>query len=265
MFLHNEKFHVFMHVPKCGGTTVESMLADRFGPLGMLDWGYLDRSEPFRWSKTSAQHIVWDDLSALVPEQMLGRVFAVTRHPLARFVSAYNHGARNLRVPVGVGPEEWFNRTVGSAEKLPYRADNHLRRQCDFIPEQAETFRLEDGLDAVAAWLDATFDLGTAPELPASNVAPQSETAVFRKEPVSASLRQKIGAYYAEDYARFGYDLAPPKDVQITVRVPPPGRTWLRSVSKRMLYRTEHRARLVESSAIHIYDNLKSKRGYDGS
>ncbi len=187
IFQHNGNLHAFVHIPKCGGTTVEAMLADRFGDIGFLDERYYGKTEPYRWSKSSPQHLVWDDFLRLIPDTMIDRVFSVTRHPLTRFASSYNFYARAGAVPAGMGPEEWFQQVAGSSDLLPFRADNHLRRQSEFVPDRATVFRLEDGLDAVADWLDTTFGVTGVGATKDGNVAPSPDDDRYQTMQLSSA------------------------------------------------------------------------------
>ncbi|MEK6217390.1 MAG: sulfotransferase family protein, partial [Boseongicola sp.] len=196
IFQHNGALHAFVHIPKCGGTTVEAMLADRFGPIGLLDERYYGQTEPYRWSKSSPQHLVWDDFVRLIPDAMIDRVFAVTRHPLTRFSSSYNFYARSGAVPAGMGPEEWFAKVAESSDLLPFRADNHLRRQSDFVPDRATIFRLEDGLDVVSNWLDATFGVTGSDAARDGNVAPNPQDDRFHTIALPVALRSRVEEFY---------------------------------------------------------------------
>ncbi|MEM9972415.1 MAG: sulfotransferase family 2 domain-containing protein, partial [Pseudomonadota bacterium] len=225
IFQHNGKLHAFVHVPKCGGTTIETALEERFGRLGFLDMSYYRRTEPYRWSKTSPQHITWDDLTKLVPEALIDRVFAMVRCPFRRFASAYNHGARSGHVPPGMTPEEWFDKSAGASELLPYRSDNHLRQAAAMVPDRATVFRLEDGVDAVLGWIDTTFGTASATPPRDGNVSPLPDPDRYEMRPLSDGLRTRLAAFYAEDFERFGYD--PTASDSVTCHVPLPRRDSL--------------------------------------
>ncbi len=257
IFQHNGALHAFVHIPKCGGTTVEAMLADRFGDVGFLDERYYGRTEPYRWSKSSPQHLVWDDFLRLIPEAMIDRVFTVTRHPLTRFASSFNFYARAGAVPAGMGPEEWFAQVAGSSDLLPFRADNHLRRQSEFVPERATVFRLGDGLDAVSDWLDTTFGVTGQSIARDGNVAPREDDDRYRIVPISDALRRRVGDYYADDFARFGYDADPGRAVALTVPKSRRSNLASRLRVKLMARRIEHRVRRLESRALSAATNIQ--------
>jgi len=261
IFQHNGALHAFIHIPKCGGATVEAMLADRFGTIGLLDKRYYRRTEPYRWSKSSPQHLVWDDFLRLIPDDMIDRVFTITRHPLTRFASSYNFHSRSGAVPAGMGPEEWFGQVAGSSDLLPFRADNHLRRQTEFVPERATVFRLEAGLDAVAEWLDTTFGVSGDRAAQDYNVAPIPNDDRFRAVPLAATLRRRVEHYYADDFVRFGYDADPGREVTLTVPKPRRDSLASRFRVKLMARRIEHRVRRLESRALTAATNIQRPKG----
>jgi hypothetical protein len=261
IFQHNGALHAFIHIPKCGGTTVEAMLAHRFGPIGLLDEPYYGQTEPYRWSKSSPQHLVWDDFIRLIPDAMIDRVFAVTRHPLTRFASSYNFYARSGAVPAGMGPEEWFAQVAELSDLLPFRADNHLRRQSNFVPDRATLFRLEDGLDAVSEWLDATFGVAGEETAQDGNVAPKPQDDGIRAITLPDALRRRVEEFYADDYARFGYDADPGCEVKLTVPKPRHDSLTSRLRVKLLARRIEHRVRRLESRALTAATRVQRPKG----
>lgn len=205
--------HVFAHVPKCAGTTIEAHLAERFGPLGLIgtDTGL----------GVSLQHLTWDQVTAVLPETWIASSFAVVRHPLDRFVSGYN-----MRLSQAAPP---FPREVTIADFLdwaearlpahPALLDNHLRPQVDFIGPETKLFRFEDGLAAVIADLDARF--GPRPDLPPLGHHdyrdPETEMLFDVVDRLPDGVAERVAKLYAADYARFGYDRAPDRPVKLKV------------------------------------------------
>lgn len=224
VFIANGDLHVFAHVPKCGGTTVEEHLAARFGALGLIG-----TSSHF---EVSLQHLTWREIVALFPEHWIAESFAVVRHPLDRLVSEFN-----MRIAQSVPP---FPREISIADFLdwverrlpvaPNLLDNHLRPQVDFIGPRTQLFRLEDGLDAVIAHLDGLF--GRRPELPLLGHHdfhnPDTE-AMFA---VSCSLPQgvaeRVAQLYEADFDAFGYDPEPHRTVRLRMLKPELARRWRR-------------------------------------
>ena len=202
----------FAHVPKCGGTSVEHYLRGRFGKLALHDGRFLMRPPAQRWSKSSPQHIPVADLEQLIPVELFALSFAVVRHPVERMVSLFRYQRDIAR---RIGPEAAFSRWLellpGRLEERPYYLDNHPRPMSDFVPEGAQVFHLEDGLDRVAAWLDA-IPGGRQPRLPmgARNgyADKLAENGGVAGPPVvvTDADRARIAALHAVDFERFGYD-----------------------------------------------------------
>lgn len=259
VFLHNGKLHAFVHVPKCGGTTVERALRARFGDLGLLHDTYYATPLPRRWSKTSPQHITWADMGAMIPETMLDQIFAVVRHPLSRFVSTYNFNARSGHVPAGMGPEEWFDMGTGAPGRLPYISDNHLRPQVELMPDHTTVFRLEDGLKPVLDWIDRTFGVTAEAEIDDGNVSPVTDREAFRVIDMPVTLKRRIEEHYADDYARFEYGHTPPKAATLTVPRPHKRTLASRLYAKLWARRAEHRFRRIESTMLMAATRAQSR------
>lgn len=208
-----DKLVYFAHVPKCAGTAVELYLQRRFGPLGLRDTRYLLRPEALRWSKSSPQHIDIEALEYLLPVSFFATRFAVVRHPVARISSVFRY-QRDIETTIdpNLGFRDWLDDLAEQGDRDPYYLDNHPRPMCDFIPEGAEIFRMEDGLAPLVDWLDA--QAGTqdgAREIPLSNSYAQ-RLAKDMTQPgpppeITAEIKDRIATLYAKDFERFGYDI----------------------------------------------------------
>ena len=205
----NEKLHYFAHVPKCGGSSVEQYLRERFGSLAFLNTRYLDLPEPARWTRSSPQHLAITDFRLLIPPDWIPSSFAVVRHPLNRLISAFHF---QMEVEQTVAPiwtiDEWFDDWLARAADQPFLYDGHLRPQSDIVPTDAKVFKLEDGLDALVPYFDQLAGNSSGPRsVTAENVRTKSASGskVARDKPSEATLA-KIADYYAEDFRRFGYE-----------------------------------------------------------
>lgn len=206
----------FAHCPKAGGTSVEQFMVTRWGDaVGHLHWGW-----DFWWQKggwrvanppNSPQHLIWEDAVAQLPRAP-DAIFAVVRDPVARLASEHRwqrSGRRGTRLGKALAYlpfSLWLQCMLEVARLNPYAFDNHVRPQGDFVPEGAEVFRLEDGLELVVQWLIETT--GTCPE---GGLTPHAiPTGTPQSiDPRSAAL---IARAFVGDYARFGYvqpDIAP--------------------------------------------------------
>ncbi|MEO0679256.1 MAG: sulfotransferase family 2 domain-containing protein [Pseudomonadota bacterium] len=212
----------FAHVPKAGGSSVEDRLEARFGPLQLLDRAH----EPRRRARATAepvspQHMPGAEAARRLPQVASGRAwrFAVVRDPLRRLLSAHRfqfHGMGRedpaRRPPpwrarfARLGLTPWLALSLAATRLDPGYLDGHLRPQVDFLPPDppgaapCETFRLEDGLQAVEARLDALFGPGPAGGMGHALRAGKRDGPT----PSRTDLRLILRAHGA-DYDRFGY------------------------------------------------------------
>lgn len=199
----------FAHCPKAGGTSVEKLMVATWGDrVGNLHWGWdlWWRKGGWRLAEppNSPQHLVWKDAQAVLRRKP-DVVFALTRDPLARMISEFNWqraglcGTRAGKILAHLPFAFWLRLMLRVVVHNPHAFDNHLRLQGDFIPDHAKVFRLEEGLEPVAAWLSEVtghgLDLDTLPHA----LKTRSHLVVGARE---AAL---IGRAFSADYERFGY------------------------------------------------------------
>lgn len=203
-FRAGERVVYFVHVPKCGGTSVEEYLQSRFGPVAFLNNRFMDLPEAARWSRTSPQHIDRETLAQLFPDGFFDAAFAVVRHPVARILSTYHFQvAVEKRVPPGLAFADWLRQQVAARERDPFLIDNHFRPQMDFLPEGCAIFHLEHGLDALVPFLDALAGSEDGARFIGHvnrREAGRSREAVPRAEDLAL-----IAEIYAADFAGLGY------------------------------------------------------------
>lgn len=203
----------FMHVPRCGGTSMEHYLAARFGPLAFRNSRYLDLPPPMRWTRTAPQHVAAADLARLFPPGFIDETFAVVRHPVDRLKSVFRF-QRDVerRFPPRMSFERWMVRMQEQEAMQPFLLDNHIRPMSEMVPEGARIFRLEDGMAPVIAWLD---DLAGGPDpgvamTTKNNYAKRVGWAGITPGPEPEVTERVIGiltARHGRDFERFGYAL----------------------------------------------------------
>ena len=194
---------LFIHVPKTGGTSIESYLSghaamslhNRAKRLFRLkDGTLLNRPLPM-------QHFHARILERMFAPEFFDYAFMVVRDPLDRLKSEYRHSATHLsridaRLPFGM----WARLMLRLTRLSPGQRHNHFRPQSDFVCFNAEVFRFEDGIGHALATVSERLGL------PAPDQIPHERRLAGGDFEVSPSVATAVRAAYAEDCERFGYD-----------------------------------------------------------
>lgn len=205
----SRKLVLFVHIPKCGGTSVEAYMRSK-GSLSLYDPRILPGFE------CTPQHYHAEVLDSLFDPDFFDARFTVLRDPLARLVSEFRWRARapdpkyarfGLRDLSDKGKflirgrklilnfDQWVEHIFDRYPKAPYICGNHIRPQHEFLSGSETVFRLEDGLSPVYRWLDEVT--GTAPDPDPEHF----KRSVFPAPKISDATRQAVRAFYAEDFA----------------------------------------------------------------
>ena len=208
VYVIDQSFLFFSHVPKCGGTSVEKSLR-RHGREFLFDRGF--HAAPESFSRCSVQHLHRAAIARIFPEAMFDFEFATVRNPFARIESEFRfrrglrpRSRRNTR-PGELPPEpenfaDWLRYALGHSADHPYLFDNHLRPQNEFVGPATEVFRLENGLTPVFERLSRVTGREITP--PARRFQQSARLDIHWTEADRALVRE----FYVDDFETFGYD-----------------------------------------------------------
>lgn len=212
----SDKFHcLFIHIPKTGGTSIETALqmrGDRLREHRNLLYGPIQS----RWIRRKnprtryLQHLTFEEVRKIAPEVSAGGYFsfAFVRNPWDRMVSLYNNLDGNLvRTAKGEGLELQGLSFAEFLERTKDRFHAHLRPQCEFICAKGGSPQV-DFLGRFES-LEEDFDkichhLGVNVHLPWHNKAAGKPRDCYRDYYCSRT-RDIIEERYRKDIELFGY------------------------------------------------------------
>lgn len=198
---------LFIHIPKCGGTTVEVYLRD----CGWREEYFIGNiyKSGLTSIRVSPQHMHASILEDLFDEHNLDFSVALVRHPFDRIKSEYYW--RLKRAETYAAPEDWIDEVFRECEKNPSCFDNHIRPQSDFLPkfDKLKIFKLEEnGINSALRVVQAgepTF-VRRMIQWPSNSHRRNSSIKDVEIEMKFCNVRSKIEDFYAKDYERLEYE-----------------------------------------------------------
>ncbi|GAA4719413.1 hypothetical protein GCM10023216_05060 [Isoptericola chiayiensis] len=206
IYLRDDKSVLFVHVPKTGGSSIETAL--RRSDFNQYDRDSATGTDQPNWfRRCSPQHIHAERLRETYRIKRFTAVFLVVRDPIARFRSEVAHRARKHRIRfTDESVESWTRTMFAKYQKDPYVLDNHLRPQSEFVLRKAQVYRYEDGLSAALADLDKRFDLAIDTEVPHRLNSGERRPGFSSSDvPISRGTEALLREFYREDFEAFGY------------------------------------------------------------
>lgn len=203
---------VFVHIPKTGGTSIESVL-DMFHDWKIENtdacFGKIQSPELLarQWPSHFLQHLSWFELCSLIPEaQRAGYVsFSWVRNPWEKMVSVYANTDCDLLEHARLCGLELshlsFAEFVQATLDFPHV---HLRPQHEFIltPDGHPAVDFIGRFENFAADFDRlSQQLGVSLALPHKNASSHLDYRRYYDDATRASIAQK----YHADIAAFGY------------------------------------------------------------
>lgn len=202
---------VFLHVPKCGGTSVSGLLANEYGEeylhlKRLADLANFTRNTGRLPKALSLVHLSTDFFTSVFGGRIRASnftVFTTTRDPFTRFVSQFNYLKRHRLVPKRISPEQFLR----ALRARPIKPDTRSRLislqlaapQTDYLDNRLNICKIpiEDlsGLDRVLPFIKGKT-------LPRLNRSP--EIQAYQLSMSEATLVKEI---YAKDFAELRYPL----------------------------------------------------------
>ncbi len=137
----NGKLFYFAHIPKTGGSSVETAMRKAGARRALHFHKRLD------FVRCNLQHMHAELFDTFVPPKFYNKGFCVIRHPIARLVSEYRW--RQTLDQASLPFDPWVRRQIAAYAQNPYVLDNHMRPQHEFIGKKIKVFRFEDGIDVI--------------------------------------------------------------------------------------------------------------------
>ncbi len=199
IFNVNGKKILFIHVPKTGGTSIEtyfgkyvgvSLLSRRRPYHPLLRSGLLSQSVPF-------QHLHASLLVSLFEPGFFDAVFMVVRDPMQRLISEYRH-SRAMSRPETILPfSAWLRVSLMAAKIDPCFRNNHFRPQSEFRYGAANILHYEDGLEHCIGAMSSALSL------PPPDVIPHERRSMIESMEPSQKDRLLVLRTYYSDYDAF--------------------------------------------------------------
>jgi len=204
VFIQGERYVLFPHVPKTGGTSVERLFHRNGWRMHLRD-AKVGKGSMHYVRRCSPQHLHAALLRELVDLSRIELCFMVVRDPIARFRSEYAMRQKDPSKTDAASVEAWADRILARYERNPYALDNHVRPQHEFLLPGTEVFRLEDGLDTMMERLNRDHDLGVPNEVGHRLKRTDLHGMASRDVEISPALEARLREVYAEDFRQFGF------------------------------------------------------------
>ncbi|MCI4663529.1 MAG: sulfotransferase family protein [Neomegalonema sp.] len=186
-----EDLHLFVHIPKTGGSSIEDGFREHFKLMLYSGVGVAGlRCHP--------QHLHYAALKGMFDLSVFKSRSAIVRHPLARMVSEYRW--RSSRGKESRSFEAFGWSALRGVMRNRFKFDNHLRPQSEFVGPEITVYRFEDGLQGIADKMAAQISVDCKVTLPWKKKS--SGGAVT----LSHNLLDALHDFYGADYENFGYE-----------------------------------------------------------
>lgn len=188
----NGKLFYFAHIPKTGGSSIETAMRKAGARRALHFHKRLD------YVRCNLQHMHAELFDTFVPPKFYDAGFCVIRHPIARLVSEYRwrQTLDQAKLPFDI----WVRRQIAAYATDPYVLDNHIRPQHAFIGRKIKVFRFEHGMDAILGNISQMTGLALNPDTHVRRPGTR-EPLTWSPETRALALR-----FYDGDFGPLDYD-----------------------------------------------------------
>ena len=214
----NGKNLLFIHVPKCGGSSIEEW-AKANGFTVLLEMRGLPPQEALF---AAPQHLTMNQLKSIVRLDNIDYAFMFVRNPVNRIQSEYCWSNRERlkskrkKIPFSASKgitsssatdpqsvESWLVKVFDEYKRNPFVMDNHIRPASEFIGnewDKIEIFKLEDGFTKFLAKMSEIFGKSF------SNIPHAKKSASSSHIKLNNFSLNLIKNFYEDDFLNFEFD-----------------------------------------------------------
>lgn len=160
----NNKTVLFVHIPKCAGTSIESMLRAHPDCQGHAMYEMGRDNLMIVVGNCSPQHYHAEILMQTINLSNIDICFSIVRDPVQRLLS--EHSMQIVKFPgTTTNFSQWYVEMQEKRVLNPFCFDNHLRPSKEFLLQDAFLYDLHIGMDKI--WRDICTRVDIDPSLSA--------------------------------------------------------------------------------------------------
>ena len=195
---HDGKRILFVHIPKTGGTSIESWM-NSISPLRLYN------PIPPRGLRLTPQHLRMADIDAMFGANYFDFVFTIIRDPYKRIESEFKMRTdRSVDVIAQKGLfKPWLDDVLNIAESDPFFLDGHLIPQWEYLTESCTIYRFEDGIGSIIK------DVAEKTGFPLPDETPHHQDSSDFKIEINWETNSIIAVNqkYQADFENLGYEM----------------------------------------------------------
>lgn len=201
LFIKNSHSVLFLHVPKCGGSSIDSLFKQS-GYFATLEM----RGIPPQDYLVAPQHQTSEKLKSMINIKKINDTFILVRNPYDRILSEYNWQFKTTKPCEKPNINTWIIESLKRASADRSYSDNHFRACIDFIDIDlpCSIFKLEDGIEFIVEFFIRVQGSIDEIKIPTEKSAKNFTSHISRPK-ISSIAIDAINQFYKDDFKAFGY------------------------------------------------------------